>query len=36
MNKISANISEKNIIDLDFPVKNLDNLAQIKIRKSKN
>ena len=34
MNKISANISEKNIIDLDFPVKkNLDNLAQYKNKK---
>ena len=34
MHKISANISEKNIIDLDFPVKkNLDNLAQYKNKK---
>ncbi len=34
MNKISANVKEKNVIDLDFSVKkNIDNLAQYKNKK---
>ena len=34
MSKISANVKEKNVIDLDFPVKkNIDNLAQYKNKK---
>tara|TARA_B100000902_G_scaffold349836_1_gene358699 strand:- start:581 stop:1522 length:942 start_codon:yes stop_codon:yes gene_type:complete len=37
MNKISANISEKNIIDLDFSVKkNIYNLAEFKNKKPEN
>jgi len=34
MNKISANVSEKNVVDLDFSInKNIDNLAQYKNKK---
>ena len=34
MNKISANVKEKNVVDLDFSVKkNIDNLAQYKNKK---
>ena len=34
MNKISANVREKNVIDLDFSIKkNIDNLAQYKNKK---
>ena len=34
MNKISANLKEKNVVDLDFSVKkNIDNLAQYKNKK---
>ena len=37
MNKISANVSEKNVIDLDFSIdKNIDNLAQYKNKKREN
>ncbi len=37
MNKISANVTEKNVIDLDFSVKkNIDNLAQFKNKKPKD
>ena len=37
MNKISANVSEKDVIDLDFSVdKNIDNLAQYKNKKREN
>ena len=36
MDKIAANISEKNVIDLDFSIKkNIENLAQYKNKKSK-
>ena len=30
MNKISADVKEKNVVDLDFSTKNIDNLAQYK------
>lgn len=37
MNKISANVNEKDVIDLDFSInKNIDNLAQYKNRKPEN
>ncbi len=37
MNKISANISQKDVIDLDFSVKkNIDNLAQYKNKKAED
>ena len=37
MNKISANVSEKNIIDLDYTVKkDIDNLAQYKNKRAED
>ena len=37
MNKIAANITEKDVIDLDFSInKNIDNLAQYKNKKPEN
>ena len=37
MNKISVNVSEKNVVDLDFSVKkNIYNLAEFKNKKPEN